>query len=87
MTYIDKVHPSVANLMADHARGLPSLTVWHDNLDAKLCACARYSQAAVVSAPAGAGFDGETCASCGGMTQRTGSCRTCTTCGANTGCG
>ena len=30
---------------------------------------------------------GPTCAQCGGMMQRTGSCYTCSSCGNNTGCG
>ncbi len=34
------------------------------------------------------GFDlGPACSQCGGMMQRTGSCYTCSSCGANTGCG
>ncbi len=34
------------------------------------------------------GFDlGPACSQCGGMMQRTGSCYTCSFCGANTGCG
>jgi ribonucleoside-diphosphate reductase alpha chain len=34
------------------------------------------------------GFDlGPACGQCGGMMQRTGSCYTCSSCGANTGCG
>jgi ribonucleoside-diphosphate reductase alpha chain len=30
---------------------------------------------------------GPACSQCGGMMQRTGSCYTCSSCGANTGCG
>jgi hypothetical protein len=32
-------------------------------------------------------YTGETCTICGGLIRVTGSCRTCSQCGANTGCG
>jgi hypothetical protein len=32
-------------------------------------------------------YSGDTCTICGGMIRVTGSCRTCSQCGANTGCG
>lgn len=70
-------HPSVVQLLSTHVL---RADVEHDDLDRDSCRCARLRQ------PAGA-FDGETCPHCGGMTQRTGSCRTCTTCGSTTGCG
>lgn len=33
------------------------------------------------------GLDGPTCADCGGLTQRTGTCYTCVECGTTGGCG
>lgn len=32
-------------------------------------------------------FSGDSCSRCGGLTKRTGSCHTCTSCGETTGCG
>jgi hypothetical protein len=66
----------------------------HTDLDHMLCACRNLSRwpepVVVVSArpPLGAGLqDGGVCFACGGMTVRTGTCTTCTSCGETGGCG
>lgn len=57
-------------------------TVTHDDLQASTCRCGKVN---VVAKPPVS--TGDMCASCGGMTVRTGSCHTCTSCGTSGGCG
>lgn len=56
----------------------------HDNLAASDCSC---SQSDHPTPNTSVGADGGVCFACGGMTQRTGSCTTCTSCGTSSGCG
>lgn len=63
----------------------------HTNLQADMCACKGTGSAGTVvhSAPKPqvSTPDGGICFNCGGMTVRTGSCTTCTSCGTSGGCG
>lgn len=58
----------------------------HDNLAVEMCICTP-GLALIVKRPMNAFDDGILCPTCGGMTQRTGTCHTCIECGSTTGCG
>lgn len=73
------LHPSVVGLLADHQH--PAAT--HSDLDAARCSC-RHLGTPVAAPPRSTG---DICMSCGGMTVRTGTCHTCTSCGTSGGCG
>jgi hypothetical protein len=75
---VRRLHPEVARLAGEHDLRADLV---HTNLTAGLCAC----QAVVARPPLR--DSGGTCASCGGLTVRTGTCETCTECGTQGGCG
>jgi ribonucleoside-diphosphate reductase alpha chain len=79
----DTAGPSIA--AGDTSAGTPQATAGNGGSAA---AAASFTDTPPVVPARLQGFDlGPACSQCGGMMQRTGSCYTCSSCGANTGCG
>lgn len=72
--------------MVGHNLSEPALV--HSNLASAFCNCnGKIENAVVIVARPPETGDSVACFICGGLAQRTGTCYTCTECGANTGCG
>ncbi len=75
-----------ADVFAEASRHRLDLEAFlHDDFGHQRCSC---SGQRVSAPPRMTGLpDGGTCFACGGMTVRTGTCTTCTSCGETGGCG